>query len=194
MSQGRNVANLNRRTEVRKPAAVTLGVLVALLCFGAVASAGIINPVKVSASVSPSHQIKNPPYTFTTSGKITFPSYICPPGTPKPIPGQTNTCAAITAKEACSGKISLSVTLGKDAILADANKTIKKTSGKVSGKCTYSIKTKFPKSDFTAKAPYAPHTAGEYVHVSFHVKFGGNKVLNGKSARTQNVVAKLINP
>ena len=179
---------------MRKPAAVTLGLLVALLCFGAVASAGIINPIKVSASVSPHHQISNPPYTFTTSGKITFPSYYCPPGTKKPIPGQTNTCASITAKEACSGKISLSVSLGRDPILADAKTTIAKTGGKVSSKCTYSIKTKFPTADFTASQTYVPHEKGIYVYVSFHVKFQGNKVLNAQKARTQNVIAKLINP
>jgi len=175
---------------VRKPAAVLLGVLVALLCFGAVADAtGIINPIKVSASVSPRHQISKPPYTFTTSGRITFPTLLCPPGTTNPA-----YCTTITAKEACGGKVSLKVTLGKDPILADANKTIKRTTGKVSGKCTYSIKAKFPKSDFRATKHYFAHEKGSYVHVSFHVSYLGDSVLKPKTARTQNVIAKLLQP
>jgi hypothetical protein len=175
---------------VRKPAAVLLGVLVALLCFGAVAGAtGSVPPIKVSASVSPRHQIAHPPYTFTTTGRITFPTVYCPPGTTNPA-----YCTAITAKKACTGKVSLSVSLGRDPILADAKKTIQKTTGKVSNKCTYSIKSKFRKSDFTATSHYVPHQRGSYVYVSFHVKFLGNSVLAAKQARTQNVVAKLINP
>jgi hypothetical protein len=174
---------------VRKPAAVLLGLLAAMLCFGAVASAGIITPTKISASVAPKHQIRHPPYTFTTSGKITFPSVYCAPGV-------TNIayCVVVTPAEACSGKVSLKVKLGADSILDDAGKTIKTTTGKVSSTCTYSIKVKFPNKDFTASQPYVPHQKGSYVHVSFFAKFLGNPVLNGKTARTQNVVAKLLQP
>jgi hypothetical protein len=173
---------------VRKPAVVLMGLLAAMLCFGAVASAGIINPTKVGASVSPRH-IKKAPYTFTTSGKITFPTSYCPPGNSNPA-----YCVPITAAEACTGKVSLKIVLGKDPILADAKKTIKKTTGKVSSKCTYSIKTKLPKKDFKATSTYTPHQKGAYVHVAMVVKFLGNTVLNPASAHTQTVIAKLTQP
>jgi hypothetical protein len=193
--------NPNRRTEVRKPAAVLLGTLVALLCFGAVASAtsskgskGYIKPIKVSASVFPPHQIFKPPYTFTVSGRITFNPYVCPPGEKPPPPGTTNTCIIVTAKQACYGKVSLYVALGRDPILLLARHRIFGTYGKVSGKCTYSISTTFPKPKFTATKFYFPHEFGSYIFVAFHVRFGGNAVLKAKSARTQYVVAKLIQP
>ena len=161
---------------MRKPAAVLLGTLVALLCFGAVASAtsskgskGYIKPIKVSASVFP-------------------------PGEKPPPPGTTNTCIIVTAKQACYGKVSLYVTLGRDPILLLARHRIFGTYGKVSGKCTYSISTTFPKPKFTATKFYFPHEFGSYIFVAFHVRFGGNAVLKAKSARTQYVVAKLIQP
>lgn len=174
---------------MRKYAAVPLGLLVAALCFGAVANAGIITPTKVSASVSPRHIITGAPYKFTVSGTIRFNPIYCPPGTTNPA-----YCTVITAKQACSGKISLNVGLGKDPILADAKTTVKKTGGKVSSKCTFSIKTKIPKSDLTATSTYVPHQKGSYVFVNFKVKFLGNTVLNAKKARTQYVVAKLTQP
>jgi len=180
--------NPNRRTEVRKPAAVLLGSLVALLCFGAVASAGIITPTKVSASVSPPY-VKAAPYTFVTSGTITFPSLYCPAGTTNPA-----YCTTITKAEACRGKVSLKVKLGADPILGDAGSTIKSTTGKVSSKCTYSIKTKFPKSDFTATQIYVPHQKGAFVRVKMSVNFLGNTLLNAKAAKTQTVIAKLTQP
>jgi hypothetical protein len=186
--------NPNRRTEVRKPAAVLLGVLVALVCFGAVvagARTGTIPPIKVWASVSPKHRVIPPPkyYTFYTSGHITFPTIYCPPGTTNPA-----YCTAVTAKEACTGKVSLYVHLGRDPILADAKTTVQRTTTKVTKKCTYFFKSKFPNSDFTATHAYVPHERGSYVFVGFHVKFLGNSVLAAKTARVQYVVAKLINP
>jgi hypothetical protein len=174
---------------VRKYVAVPLGLLVAVLCFGAVANAaGIITPTKVSASVSPRH-VNGPPYTFVTSGTIRFNPIYCPPGTTNPA-----YCTVITAKEACTGKISLKVGLGRDPLLADAKKTIDSTGGKVSSKCTYSIKTKLRKSDFTATTAFRPHQFGAHVFVHFKVKFQGNSVLNAKTARTQYVVAKVLQP
>jgi hypothetical protein len=174
---------------VRKPAAVLLGSLAAMLCFGAVASAGIIMPTKVSASVSPPHQIADPPYTFTTSGTITFRRRHCPPGTTNPA-----YCTTITDRDACHGKVSLTVKLGDDPLLADASTIIKTTTANVDGDCTYSIKITFPKSDFTANTRYAPHANGAYVHASFMVSFLGNTVLDPEDARTQTVVAKLLQP
>ncbi|HWF50825.1 MAG TPA: hypothetical protein VG294_09320 [Solirubrobacteraceae bacterium] len=173
---------------MRKPVAVLLGSLAVVLCFGAVASAGIITPSKVSASVSP-HHVTKAPYTFTTHGTITFSPLYCPPGT-------TNVayCTTITKAEACSGKVSLKVKLGPDPILADADTTIKSTTGKVSSNCTYSIKTKFSTKDFTATKIYSAHEKGVYVKVKFSVKFLGNTVLNPKSANTQTVIAKLTKP
>jgi hypothetical protein len=173
---------------VRKPAAVLLGSLAAILCFGAVASAGIITPTKVSASVSPHHIIKAP-YTFVTSGTISFPSLYCPAGTTNPA-----YCTTITKAEACRGKVSLKVKLGSDPILGDAGNTIASTSGKVSSQCTYSIKTKFPKSDFTATTIYGAHDKGVYVKVKFSANFLGNTLLNAKAAKTQIVIAKLRKP
>jgi len=174
---------------VRKYAAVPLGLLVAALCFGAVASAGIITPIKVSASVSPRHIITGAPYTYTTSGSIRFNPIYCPPGTTNPA-----YCTVITAKEACSGKVTLKVGLGKDVLLTDAKTTVKKSGGKVNSKCGYKIKIKIPTKDLTATSTYVPHQKGSYVFVNFRVKFQGNSILNAKSARTQYVVAKLTQP
>jgi hypothetical protein len=175
---------------VRKYAAVPLGLLVAALCFGAVAdAAGIITPIKVSASVSPKF-IGAAPYTWVTSGTIRFNPVYCPPGTTNPA-----YCTTITAKQACSGgKLSLKVHIGRDPLLADANTTVKSTSGKASSKCTYSIKTKIPKADFTSTSHYVLGQRGQRVYVRFRVKFLGTSVLNAKSARTQYVKAVLTEP
>ncbi len=173
---------------MRKRVAVLLGLVAAMLCFGAVAIAGIITPTKVSASVSPRHLL-GAPYTWVTSGKITFRSLYCPNGTTNPA-----YCAQITKQQACRGRVSLKVRIGRDPILGDANTTIRNTTGRVSSQCTYNIKTKFPTSDFTATRIYRRHTRGKYVKVTFSVKFLGNSILNAKSARPQNVVAKLTQP
>jgi hypothetical protein len=84
--------------------------------------------------------------------------------------------------------------LGPDPILADAGTTVLTTSGKTSDKCTYSITVTIPKADLTATVRYRPHQRGSYVYVSFLARFHGNSVLTAKSARQQNVVAKLTKP
>ncbi|MDQ6806701.1 MAG: hypothetical protein M3065_17445 [Actinomycetota bacterium] len=173
---------------MRKRVAVLLGLLAAMLCFGAVANAGIITPTKVSASVSPHHRL-GAPYNFVVRGSIRFPKLYCPPGTTNPA-----YCTIITNAHACRGKVSLTVDLGKDPILAAAESQIASTEARVSQQCTYKIRLHFPESDFTATHRYVPHEKGSYVKVRFHVKFLGNTVLNAKGAKTQKVVAKLTQP
>ncbi|MDQ6776560.1 MAG: hypothetical protein M3071_10185 [Actinomycetota bacterium] len=177
---------------MRKPVAVLLGSLVAILCFGAVASAGIITPTKVTASVSRPYT-PHAPYTFVTSGRIIFSSLYCPPGLTSPA-YCAKYGAILTKQEVCRGRVSLKVKLGRDPILGDAGSTIRSTTGRVSSQCTYVIKTKFPKSDFTATKIYRPHDRGVFVRVKFSVKFLGNTLLNARSARTQTVIAKLTQP
>ncbi|MDQ6776559.1 MAG: hypothetical protein M3071_10180 [Actinomycetota bacterium] len=171
---------------MRKPAVVLMGLLGAMLCFGAVASAGVLSPTKVSAGV---HKAKHPAYSYTTSGRISYPSQYCLPGTTG-----ANYCVALTAKAVCSGRVSLAVKLGKDSLLASSNATIARASGKVSSTCTYSIKTKFAARLFTAKHRFVAHAKGASVRVSFAVKFLGNSVLNPRSAGTQTVGAKVLSP
>jgi hypothetical protein len=162
--------------------------LAAMLCFGAVVSAGIITPTKVSANVSPKH-VGGAPYTFKTTGTISFNPVYCPAGTTNPA-----YCITITKGEACSGKVSLKVALGSDPLLADAGKTIKSTTGKVDASCNYSIKVKLPKSDSTAKKKFKGSAKGSSVKVKFSVKFLGNVVLNPASAKTATATAKLTQP
>lgn len=173
---------------MRKPAAVLIGPLVAMLCIGAVANAaGVIPTTSMSASVSPRHALKAP-YTFTTSGAIHYRR--CPHGVTK-----KNYCSSIPpGHQTCPGTVSLAVMLGPDPILADAGTTVLTTSGKTSDKCTYSITVTIPKADLTATVRYRPHQRGSYVYVSFLARFHGNSVLTAKSARQQNVVAKLTKP
>jgi hypothetical protein len=167
---------------VRKPAVVLVGLLAALLCFAAVASAGLLSPTKVSVGVKTA---KHPAYTYTTTGKITFPSKYCLPGTTTP-----NYCVGLTNAAVCNGKVSLTIKMGKKSLLAASKKTIARSTGKVSSKCTYSIKTKFKSKLFTAK--HAKGAKGAKVKVTFAVKFLGNALLNAKSASTHTVTAKII--
>lgn len=171
---------------MRKPAVVLMGLLAAMLCLGAVASAGVVAPTKVSAGV---HKAKHPAYTYTTTGRITYPSQYC-------LPGMTgsNYCGTLTAKAVCSGRVSLTVKVGKDSLLGASKKTIARASGKVSATCTYSIKTKFKANLFKAKHAFAKRAKGSTAKVSFSVKFLGNAALNPLSARSQTVSIKVVKP
>jgi hypothetical protein len=169
---------------VRKSAVVMIALVVGMLGVGAVAGAAVLSPTKVSAGV---HKAKHPAYTYTTSGKITYPSKYCLPGQTAP-----NYCVALTNPTVCNGKVSLTVKLGSDALLAASKKTIARATGKVSSKCTYSITTKFKSKLFTAKHSFSKGAKGSTVKVSFAAKFLGNAVLNAKSARTQTITAKIL--
>jgi hypothetical protein len=162
---------------------VVTGVVV---CFAAVASAGIISPTKVSVKV---HKAKHPAYTWTTTGRITYPHKYCLPGTTS-----AAYCVPLTAAGVCKGRVSLTVKLGKDRLLAASGKTIKRTTGRVKSNCTYSIRTKFKTKLFTAKHAFAHGAKGSTVKVTFAVRFLGNVVLNPKSARKQTVKAKVKSP
>lgn len=166
---------------MRKPAAVLMALLAGMLCLAGVAGAGELSPTKVSAAVH-----KLPAHSYTVTGRITYPPKYCLPGT------GSSYCVPLTAKKVCSGRVSLTVKLGADALLAASKKTVARASGRVSSTCTYSIKTKFKAKLFTAKHAFAPHAKGSSVKVSFAVKFLGNTVLNPKSAKTQTVSASLI--
>jgi hypothetical protein len=171
---------------VRKPAAVLIGLLAGMLCFGAVAVAGIVPLVRVTAHV---HTASRPSYTYTTTGSITPPSQYCLPGTTA-----AAYCVTLTPSAVCTGRVSLTVKLSRDKLLSRSNKTIKRTSGRLRSNCTFSIKTGFPKKYFTSKHPYGAHASGTKVKVSFAVRYLGNVVLSAKSARTQTVTAKVKNP
>jgi hypothetical protein len=168
---------------MRKPA-VGLILLGAMLCFGAVASAGVTAPTNVSAGVK---KAKHPAYTYTTSGRISIPSQYCLPGTTG-----SSYCVPLTAAD-CAGRVSLTVKFSKDALLAASKKTVARASGKVSSKCTYSIKTTFKTKLFTAKKRFARHAKGSSVEVSFAVRFLGNTILNPRSAGTRTVSAAVKN-
>lgn len=171
---------------MRKPVAVSIALLGAMLCVVAVASAGSIAPSYVSASVSPRHRL-HPPYKSTVTGTIHYRK--CPHGTTK-----HNYCTSIPPGHVCTGTVTLHVKLGADPLLADAKKTIKTARGKVRKHCNYSITTTLPAADLTATSRYRPHQRGAFVYVSFLIRFNGNKVLSARSARRQNVVAKLRQP
>jgi hypothetical protein len=163
-----------------------MGSLVVMLCIGAAAVAATLTPSYVSASVSPHHLLKAP-YTFTTVGTIHYRH--CPHGVTK-----NNYCVDVAQGQACKGSVSLDVRLGSDPLLADAQKKVLTTSGAVSKKCTYSITTTLPTSVFTATSRFRRHQKGAYVYVKFAARFVGNSVLSPRSARQQNVVARLTQP
>lgn len=172
---------------MRKSSAVLTGLLVAILgSASAAAVAASIAPTYVSASVSPHHVLKAP-YTFTTSGTIHYRR--CPHGTTT-----HNYCTDIPPGQACKGSVSVDVKLGRDALLTDAGKKVDTTSGSVSKKCTYSITTTLPTSVLTATSRFRRRQRGAYVYVSFSARFAGNSVLSPKSARRQNIVARLTQP
>lgn len=171
---------------MRRPIAVSIALLGALLSVVAVASAGSIAPSYVSASVSPRHKLQAP-YKSTVTGAVHYRK--CPHGTTK-----HNYCTDIPPGRVCTGTVTLHVRLGPDPLLADAKHTIRTARGKLSKRCTYSIRTTLPAADLTATSRYRPHQKGAYVFVSFLVRFNGNKVLAARRARRQNVVAKLTQP
>ena len=167
-----------------KLAIALIGLVATMLSFGGVASAGVVSPLEVTAHVQ---KAKHPAFTFTTTGRITFPSQYCLPGTTS-----SAYCVPLTAA-VCAGKVSLTVKLDKDRLLAHSNKIIKRTTARVKSNCTYSITTKFNAKVFAAKHHFGARDKGASVKVSFAVKFLGNVVLNPKSARTQTVKVKLKN-
>ena len=171
---------------MRKPAVALTVLLVGMLGLGAAAIASTITPSYVSASVSPRHVLRVP-YTFTTSGAIHYRR--CPHGTTK-----HNYCVDVPAGQACKGSLSLDVKLGADPLLADAGKKVLSTSGGVSKHCTYSITTTLPTSVLTATSRFRRRQKGAYVYLTFSARFDGNSVLSPKSARRQNVVARLTQP
>jgi hypothetical protein len=171
---------------VRKPTVVMIGLAAVMLCFAALASAGVVAPTKVSAGV---HKAKRPALTYTTTGRITYPRRYCLAGTTS-----SAYCVTLTAKKVCNGRVSLTVKLGKDPLLAASNKTIARASGKVKSNCTYSIKTKLKTKPFAAKKSFAAHAKGATVKVSFGIRFLGNAVLNPRNARTQTVKVSVKQP
>ena len=171
---------------MRKPIAVSMALLGAMLGVVAVASAGSIAPSYVSASVSPRHKL-GAPYMSTVTGTVHYRK--CPHGTTK-----HNYCTDIPRGRVCKGTVTLRVRLGPDPLLADAKQTIQTATGKVHRHCTYSITATLPAADLTAITRYRPHQRGAYVYVSFLVRFNGNRVLSARRARKQNVVAKLTQP
>jgi hypothetical protein len=173
---------------VRKLATVgMMGLLAGTLGFVAVAgAAGTVAPKRVTARVTP-HHISKPPFRFTTDGKIKLPSKICPPGT------TNHAYCSKPPANACSGKVQISVRLGKDSHLADAGKTVASATVEVKSNCKYSDETTIPNADMTATSHLSPHESGRYVGVDVHVRFLGNSVLSAESAPTQIVIAKLIN-
>ena len=153
---------------MRKPIAVSIALLGAMLGVVAVASAGIITPYYVSASVHPRH-ILHGPYRFTTSGKIHYRR--CPHGTTK-----HNYCTVIPPRRACRGTVSLRVRIDRDPLLADQNTIVARASGKVRRSCRYSITTTIPTSDLTATSRYHPHEPGSYTYLTFFVRFNGKRI------------------
>jgi hypothetical protein len=173
---------------VRKLFAVgTLGLLVAVAGFGAVALAATpkVLPKKVVAHVHPPHRL-GAPYKFTVSGKIVPPPFICPAGV------TNKKYCSKPPKNVCVGKVAISIRLGVDPFLAKSGKVIQVLNGKVGLDCKYSVAGVIAAVDLTATLGGRPTAAaGLYDGVYFKVKYLGSSVLLPSSANTQIVIAKL---
>jgi len=172
---------------VRKLATVGLmGLLAGTIGFAAVAgAANRVAPVRVTARVLPKH-ITAPPYTWTIRGKIVPPRLICPSGVMNP-----KYCTK-PPPQACSGKVRIVVDLGKHRHLTA--KKVATFTVKVKSNCTYRGTVTIPKRKMTATTHLMPNERGRWTGVYFHAFFLGNSILSSKSARTQIVLAKLVNP
>lgn len=174
---------------MRKPALILAAVLVGALCFTAVAGAvGIIRPTKVTAQVKPPHR-NGPPFRYTISGKMTYPSVFCPPGT-------TNLayCTRLTNKIACTGLIKVKIHLNTDLLLKRSNFNLKTLFIKMKSNCTYSATTTFKTSIFTAQKRFKPHAPGAWAYLSYTPTFLGNGVLAAFNVHDQHVLAKVQQP
>jgi hypothetical protein len=168
-----------------------VAVLVGLLGVSLVA-VGVANAVQrsrpsVTARVAPS-RINAPPFAWTTFGSLVLPKQVCPNG------ATVFPYCEPTPASACSGKMSLTVKLGRNPLLADSGKKVASKSLSLRS-CGYSFDTKLPKSVFTSKKKVNnfKRSGDTTVKVSFSVSYGGNSLLTGASARTRTAVAAVIN-
>lgn len=173
----------------RNAAYGSIGLLALTLCVGGVAgAAGFVSPARFTASVAPKHILASPPFTWTTTGNVVLPIYICAPGTSSPV-----YCVRTTAAE-CKGEVSVTVFLGTDRLLTDSGKQVASATGDVV-RCRYSITTHIPTSALTATSKIINgRERGAYTGVYFYARFLGNSIFKPMDARTQIVIARPINP
>lgn len=140
----------------------------------------------MTARVSPTHR-DGPPYKFTISGKIVPPRQICPPGTTNRV------YCALPPAEACSGSVTITVTLGDDPLLAsEVGQTLASGQANVTRGCTYESTLTIPTSALTVNHSVRNGTPGQRAPLVFNARFLGNSVLSPMSARPVVVHAKIV--
>jgi hypothetical protein len=165
-------------------------VLVALLgvsLVGAASAAGpLIAPIKVTARVLPKH-INSGPYIWHTTGRIILPPLICPAGTTDP-----KYCRATTPGD-CAGRMTLTVKVGKDKLLAASGKQIAFQHITITD-CNYEFVTHVDASVYTAKHPLKNSSTIRHTTLILYVRFLGNALVAAESARVQRVIGKVLEP
>jgi len=177
-----------------KVVAVVVGLLaVSLVAVDMAGAAGFVPTTNVVARVLPKHinppSIKKANYTWHVHGNITYPSYYCPNGTHNP-----PYCARVPKSSACKGKITYTVRMGSDKLLAASGKKIGSGSTTLRGNCTYKFSKHFRTSLFISRHRLKNDKTIRHLGVLFYVHFAGNSVLTARNARVQTVIAKVLQP
>jgi hypothetical protein len=174
---------------VRKLAAVlVMGSMAALALVPVAGATGRFEPLGVTARVTPPRRL-HAPYRFRDAGTIVYRHIVCPPGAKN-----LSYCVKVPRTKACSGRVRITITLGKNGHLRASGRRIGTFFARVALSCRYSLTRTIPKRLLTSKTVLGPRARGRFVRIIFTEYFEGNSVLAPRSGPRRVVSAQLANP